>query len=244
MTAVVRPNAPQFAHLLPWEDEADYAARLDELVVEYAPQGPVERALVERIALLLQRRERLALAERAVHMAALEDAVDSRPGYGGHGKRLARRTGVGVAHRCSLDRLIETHGDHVLTDALVKSEADDANDRHVLAEDREATAEALAILEAGGADAYERALAALSEATEEAWRDRLEIEEGCDPPEFHPTTESLREYIEREMAPWEEREADAIDARPALRLQAYGESLDPHRMERPVTDDLHAVTVA
>jgi hypothetical protein len=238
MKAVGRPrSAPRFPHLLPWEDERAYAARIAELVAAYAPVGPIERAAVERIALLLQRRDRLALAERAVHMAAMEDATDARQGYGAHHVEIARRASVaGPGYAYELDVVAKLHP-HLITDALAKSEADDARDLAVLTDDREATAEALAVLAAGGADAYERALSVVTDATREAWESWIGSAPRDGTPEYAATAESFRTYIENDIAHWEGREAVAIEARPALRLQAIGESFNPARMERLLSID-------
>jgi hypothetical protein len=223
--AVGRPRStPRFPHLLPWEDERAYAARLAELVTSYAPVGPIERAAVERIALLLQRRDRLALAERAVHMMGLEDAATNEYDL----KQLARRARVRLGNIDAPDHI---------TAILAMSEADDANERQELARNRKATHRAQEILEAGGGDAYERALAAVDADTLQAWRERVDDEANAVKPDYVPTAESLLAFLVREIAPWEEEAEQGINARPALRLQAMGESFNPLRMERLLSID-------
>jgi hypothetical protein len=225
MKAVGRPRStPRFPFLLPWEDERAYAARLADLVTAYAPVGPIERAAVERIALLLQRRDRLALAERAVHMMALEDAATDEYDI----KRLAKRARV---------RLGNIDAPEHITAILAMSEADDANERQELARNRKATDRAQEILEAGGADAYERALGTVDADTLQAWRERVDDEANAVVPDYVPTAESLLAFLVREIAPWEESADQGIEARPSLRLQAIGESLDPARMERLLSID-------
>jgi hypothetical protein len=233
MKPVAHPNVPKLAHLLPWEDQSAYAARLDELVLAYAPLGPIERAAVERIALLLQRRDRIMLAERACHLMGLHEAADTSYRV----RWLARRAGHHPGN-------ITAH-EHVYA-VLDLSEADDATDRAELAHFRAETARARAILEAGGPDAYEQAVAAFDPETVECWESWIGSapdEEtwigkaaAKDAPVYAATAESLLSWIVDNHTPYQENVEEGINARPALRLQAMGESLQPDKMER-----LHAL---
>jgi hypothetical protein len=51
--------------LLPWEDEAELEALLDDLVEEHRPAGPTERHLVGELAAVIWRQRRVRQAEAA-----------------------------------------------------------------------------------------------------------------------------------------------------------------------------------
>lgn len=179
--------------------------RLDALRAHWAPQGSVEQALVERIAHLLMRRERLLLAERVVHLMAVEDATDAETDR----KRLAKCAGVGhEAIKVSED----------IASLLAPSEADDAATLEKLADNRASSASVLAILEAGGKYAYERALAALDYDGRSWWTEWLAHEQTAETPDLHPTAESLPGGgVEKTMAaPYKVCEGRQCDPRWAL----------------------------
>ncbi len=52
--------------VLPWEDSEEYGTLLAALVAEFSPQGPTEEHLVEELAGIIWRKQRLRLAESAV----------------------------------------------------------------------------------------------------------------------------------------------------------------------------------
>lgn len=101
MTDLVLRNEPEREHLqlglLPWEDRAAFDALLRDLWTEHAPKGATQEALVERLAMLIWRRRRFVLAERAMHQRTLYDQVNLSGG-----KTLARRALPTVAERASV----------------------------------------------------------------------------------------------------------------------------------------------
>jgi hypothetical protein len=51
--------------VLPWEDRSEYDGLLEGLVAEHAPSGTTEHHLVEELASIIWRKQRLVLAETA-----------------------------------------------------------------------------------------------------------------------------------------------------------------------------------
>jgi hypothetical protein len=82
---------------------------------------------------------------------------------------------------------------------------------------------------------YEAATAALREDTQQWWADTLahdpaELEEDEEP--FTADAEGLRRFLEGEVLPWFEARKKELANRPLIREQAFGESLDPDKLER------------
>lgn len=99
--------------------------------------------------------------------------------------------------------------------------------------DEAVTRQALKILGGKRGDACEAALAVLRQDTQEWWSDRLarepeELGEGGEP--ATPDREGLRPFIEGEILPWFENRMKELANRPLIREQAFGESLDVHKL--------------
>jgi len=82
----------------------------------------------------------------------------------------------------------------------------------------------------------------LREDTQAWWADTL----ACDPHELgegeEPATadaESLRRFLEGEVLPWFENRKKELANRPLIREQAFGEALDPDRLERLGRYEVH-----
>jgi hypothetical protein len=104
------------------------------------------------------------------------------------------------------------------------------------------TRRALELLGSKRNDAYETALAALREDTQAWWADTL----ACDPDELgegeEPVTadvEGLRRFLEGEVLPWFENRQKELANRPLIREQAFGEALDPDKLERLGRYEVH-----
>ena len=80
--------------VLPWEDADEYAVLMASLVAEHRSNGPAEEHLVEELAGILWRKQRLRLAEAAAHQHGLENATEtlSRHRQGGAGAFGRRHT--------------------------------------------------------------------------------------------------------------------------------------------------------
>jgi hypothetical protein len=68
--------------MLPWEDRSEYDDLLESLVAEHAPSGPTEHHLVEELAGIMWRKQRVTLAEAAACRAGLHQALKTNP-WGG-----------------------------------------------------------------------------------------------------------------------------------------------------------------
>jgi hypothetical protein len=109
-------------------------------------------------------------------------------------------------------------------------------------EDEAMTHQALDLLNSRRNDPYEAATAALREDTQQWWADTLardpaELEEGEDP--FTADAEGLLRFLEGEVLPWFEARKKELANRPLIREQAFGESLDPDKLERLGRYEVH-----
>lgn len=212
--------------VLPWESTDEYRAVVEALVAEHGPQGPTEEHLVEEIAGILWRKRRLRLAEAAAHRRGLE------------GTMAPYRETVKTA----LVHLDTSGQSERVVDALRATAADTQEDITDLAADETMTREALELLGSKRNDAYEAALAALREDTQSWWSDTLardpdELEEGKEPATADP--EGLRRFIEGEVLPWFQNRRKELANRPLIREQAFGDALDPNKLERLGRYEVH-----
>ena len=109
-------------------------------------------------------------------------------------------------------------------------------------EDEAMTRQALDLLNSGRNDPYEAATAALRENTQQWWADTLalgpaELEEDDEP--ATADAEGLRRFLEGEVLPWFEARKKELANRPLIREQAFGESLDPDKLERLGRYEVH-----
>jgi hypothetical protein len=230
-TEITRFNALRHGVLsrytvLPWEDAAEYNALVAALAAEHSPLGPTEEHLVEELAGILWRKRRLRLAEAAAHRRGLDDALESH-------RETAK---VALAHLEASEEPEEAG------DVVRASAADTEEDIRDLQDDEEMTRGALDLLSSRRNDAYEAALAALREDAREWWAETLarrpdELEEDEEP--ATADAEGLRRFIESEGLPWFETRRQNIANRPLVREQAFGESLDPDKLERLGRYEVH-----
>lgn len=199
---------------------------------EHQPQGATELALVNELVWLQWRRRRLMLGERSAHLASLQD----RLGEEYRATQTLSRALIGHQDKASKDEL---------ADALHRApEHDDSAVRDTI-EDERLTRKGIAILEAGGS--YEKALAAVREDTRGWWERTLqddlanypdgEPDEGESHVPTRPDAASLLRFLKEDVVPMIERMRSEAKRRPAIRLQAWGESLDPFRAERILAID-------
>jgi hypothetical protein len=91
-------------------------------------------------------------------------------------------------------------------------------------------------------DAYEAALAALREDTQEWWADVLARDPDGLGEDEQPATadvEGLRRFLEDEVLQWFENRRKELANRPLIREQAFGEALDPDKLERLGRYEVH-----
>lgn len=205
--------------VLPWENADEYRAVVEGLVAERGPHGPTEEHLVEEIAGILWRKRRLRLAEVAAHRRGLDGTLAS----------YRETVKVALVH-------LDTAGQSErVVDAIRATAADTEGDIADMTADEVMTRRALDLLGSKRNDAYEAALAALREDTQAWWADVLardpdEMEEGEE--SATADAESLRRFLEGEVLPWFENRKKELANRPLIREQAFGEALDPDKLER------------
>lgn len=198
--------------LLPWEDDEDFRNLHAAYVETYAPAGPAETGLIEEIVWIDWRRRRLKLGERALHMSQLHSRTSGEEFDG-----LSRRA---VTH-------IECGKPTVSSREAVRSDEDDDQALKAdSAEDFSQTEAALVVLEEAGKDAFEQARVLLREDTRE-WFD-----ESTEDDQETRNAGALETFLRTKVLSWHSRYEAGLDARPSIRLQAHGESLDPIRMDK------------
>jgi hypothetical protein len=212
--------------VLPWEDPDEYQAMVAALVVEHVPQGPTEEHLVEELAGILWRKRRLRQAEAAAHRRGLEDALEPY-------RKTAK---TALAHIGAPDQTER------VADAIRSTAEDTANDLADTEADEAMTRRSLEILGSKRKDAYEAGLAALREDTRDWWADEL----ACSPDELEeddaPATasvEGLRRFLQDQVLPWFDTRRNELANRPLIREQAFGEALDPEKLDRLGRYEVH-----
>ena len=230
-TEITRFNALRHGVLsrytvLPWEDADEYRALVAALAVEHAPLGPTEEHLVEELAGILWRKRRLRLAEAAAYRRGLSGALAP----------YHETTKAALAHLDATDEPGQA------ADAVRATATDTAAELADVAADEAMTRHALDLLTSRGNDAYEAALAALREDTQEWWAAEL----ACSPDELEEDearatadVEGLRRFIQDKVLPWFETRRKGLANRPLIREQALGEALDLNKLIRLGRYEVH-----
>jgi len=244
-TEITRFNALKHGVLsrytvLPWENADEYHAIVAALVAEHAPQGPTEEHLVEEIAGIMWRKRRLRLAEAAAHRRGLEETLES----------YRETVKVALVHLDTLATAADTQEDMAdiderderVVDAIRATAADTQEDMADMAADEAMTRRALELLGSKRNDAYEAGLAALREDIQSLWADRLARDPDKLGEDEQPATadvEGLRRFLEGEVLPWFDNRRKELANRPLIREQAFGEALDPDKLERLGRYEIH-----
>ena len=129
-----------------------------------------------------------------------------------------------------------------LSKAIRATAADTEDAVRDMEEDEAMTREAVDLLNSRRNDPYEAATAALREDTQQWWADTLardpaELEEDEEP--ATADAEGLRRFLEGEVLAWFEARKKELANRPLIREQAFGESLDPDKLERLGRYEVH-----
>jgi hypothetical protein len=216
--------------VLSWEDEGGYQTLLEALALEHRPQGPAEEYLVEELAGILWRKRRLRMAEAAAHRRGLEEALAP----------YRDKVKAALAH-LDIEQEIER-----VVDAIRATPEETAQETEVLDESEAMTTKALEILRTDKPKAYENALAVLHKDTRDWWKDYIssdpeildEDEEENEEPAT-PDAAGLLYFLEGEMMSWYVQRRKELGNRPLIRAQAFGESLDPDKLERLARYEIH-----
>jgi hypothetical protein len=199
--------------VLPWEDEAEYGSLLGALVEEHVPSGPTEAHLVEEIAGVIWRKRRLRLAEAAAYRRGLERTTEP----------------FSDTVSAALVQVKKTPFAATIVDAVTATPSGTAKDLVDLNRREAAAQNALKILRAREAGAYEEALAELDESSHRSWQEEVapdlqELNEDEDPDgDVEPYTadaKGLADYLEGRVLPSYARQRNDIENRPLVRAQA------------------------
>ncbi|WP_288048262.1 hypothetical protein [Acidiphilium sp.] len=212
--------------ILPWEDAGEYRALVSALVAEHRPLGPTEEHLVEELAGILWRKRRLRLAEAAAHRRGLNGTLAS----------YRETVKMALVHLDAADQTVR------VIDAIRATDADTDDDIRDILDGKAMVRRALDLLGSRRNDAYEAALAALREDTQAWWADVLAHAPGEQTEDEPPATadaEGLRRFLEGEVLPWLETRKKELANRPLIREQAFGEALDPDKLERLGRYEVH-----
>lgn len=213
--------------VLPWEDGAEYRDLLNALVAEHRPSGPTEEHLVEELAGVLWRKRRLRLAEAAAHHHGLQRTLSPH-------RDTMKAALVHVDVRDTQEQVV---------DAIRLTPADAADELADMAADEVQTRAALAILDAPGRnDGYEAALATLRDDSRGWWADEVarpaeDLDEDEEP--ATPDAEGLRRFISGKLLSWFDERRRDLAHRPLIRDQAFGEALDPDKLEQLGRYEVH-----
>ena len=227
--------------VLPWEDQREYDDLLKSLVAEHAPSGTTEHHLVEELAGIIWRKQRVVMAEAAACRAGLHCALE---------KKAWRDDDVRIRALAHLER-----GNTVDTAASAVHATPEDTEAEVreLAAEEAMTERALSILRKSKSDAYSKALAALHEDTLAGWSDTLaqvdaedldggEYEgddEAAGPDPYQPDAPSLERFLNDEIVPWYQQRRRELQNRNLIRSQAFGELLGPDRLDKLARYEVH-----
>ncbi len=219
MTAHIKKNIPSghFTNaLLPWENEAEFLELLYEWRTVYMPKGPAEDSLIDQLVWIEWRRRRLISGERALHINQLHNCTGTGETYSSC-DRLTRRA---LVYHSERKRTFNSRT------AISTTEKDDKELDIFIRENLSRLKEALLILKDPNKNAYTNALGYLEDGCLEWWEEEVQEHDNG----FEANAVGLSKFIQEKLQPWLKNLEHETEERPIVRIQAYGESLDPHRM--------------
>jgi hypothetical protein len=122
--------------------------------------------------------------------------------------------------------------------AIAATAAETAADLRDAKQDQGMTQRALNILEAGGADAYQRALDALRDDTREYWQDCLSDAPGDGLP-YAATAAALKVWVKSHWREWYTQSIAELQHRGAIREQALGIAYAADGLQVPARYEIH-----
>lgn len=118
-----------------------------------------------------------------------------------------------------------------------------------LKQDEAKTDKAFRVLDRGGPDAYERALAALRADTREWWDEKVSVEgDGTDydddyddepAPRYTPDADGLALFLRREVQAYYVVRRRELENRPLIKAHTFGEAFSPDRLDRIARYEVH-----
>jgi hypothetical protein len=144
--------------------------------------------------------------------------------------------------KTALVHLDATDQSERIVDAIRATGDETQEDMREMEEDEAMTRHAFDLLGSRGNDRYEAALAALRADTRDWWADTLardpdELEKGEEPAAADEA--GLRRFLEGKVLPWFEARRKELSNRPLIREQAFGEAVDPDKLERLGRYEVH-----
>lgn len=198
--------------VLPHEDANEYRELLAALMEEHAPNGATEMHLVEELAGIIWRKQRVLMAESAKINRGLHNVATSS-------------INSPVPAAAPFERGLSGKGTDV-RELITMTPEDIAEQLRETERDLEATKKAAAILRKGGPNAYEKALKVLLPDSRDWWVDNVEEEE------YEPNAEGLAAFIQDHLLPFCLRLEKEARHHEAIKAQTLGEGLQVHRLEK------------
>jgi hypothetical protein len=209
-----------FSALLPWESQEAFLELRSALIDEHAPIGATQLSLIDRIADIIWKRQRIRLAERSLHLSNLRSSM------GGYSDRQIGKTALITS---KVERPSTTDRSAITTVA-----SDDKGHAEYYRDELADLNKAISILEAGNTKAAkDAALNCLRKDTIEWWESLLEHDED----NVLDSVEGLHGFLVSKVLPELEKLIRGVDQRPEIRLHAWGESMDPIQLARLISLD-------
>jgi hypothetical protein len=215
--AAVRFNALKHGILsrytvLPHEEAGEYWVLLAALIEDHQPAGATEAHLVEELAGIIWRKRRVLMAEGAAINRGLK-SVASNSANSPIPAAVPFEQGLSGS---------ETD----LPDLMTMTSEEVAEHQRNAVLDLQATEKAAAILEKGGANAYDKALRGLLPDSRDWWQEW--VKEG----EYEATTVGLAAFINDQLRPACRRIEKEARYHQAIKAQTLGEGLEVYRLEK------------
>ena len=195
-------------------------------MAEHAPQGPTEEHLVEEIAGVFWRKRRLRMGEAAIHRDRLKGTFEP----------FSSTAEAALAH------LGETEAGESVADAIRATDADTAEAIAEVDDTSTTVARAMETLRDTDEAAYQTALASLPAETQEWWANSIAPKSkarGEDGRRYTADAASLLRFLQDDVLPWLARHRIQLENRSLVREQAFGETMDPEKLERLGRYEVH-----
>ena len=195
-------------------------------MAEHTPDGPTEEHLVEELAGIIWRKRRLRMAEAAVFREKLRHDATA---YNGSDH---------VAGAALLPVMGDANGRANVPQALVATPANTAGDLRDVKRDQGMTQRAWNILEAGGPEAYQRALLRCGTIRALPGRNTSsDRSDGCIP--CTPSAEALKVWIGHNWNDWYEQPIAELQHRDAIGTEALGMAYAADYLDVPARYEVH-----
>jgi hypothetical protein len=170
------------------------------------------------------------MAQRRLRLA---EAATVRRGLQGTFSSYSQTVNAALAHVDAADQ------SECVSDAVRATAADTDEDMADMEADETMTRQAVELLTSKRNDAYEAALAGLHEDTQAWWADVLSRDPDEDEQPATADVEGLARFLEGEVMAWFENRRKELANRPLIREQAFGEALDPDKLEQLDRYEVH-----